>query len=62
MDREQVMNMDPNILVSLINMKLRDFYSSLEDLCYDIGIEKKDLEEKLRSSNYEYDELLNQFK
>lgn len=62
MDREQVINMDPNILVSMINMKLRDFYSNLEDLCYDIGIERAELEEKLNKIDYTYDEKINQFK
>ena len=27
---------DPNILLSVINMKLRDFYSSLDKLCDDL--------------------------
>lgn len=62
MDKEQVMKMDPNILVSMINMKLRDFYSNLEDLCYDIGIERSELEEKLSKANYKYEEIINQFK
>ena len=62
MDKEQVMNMDPNILVSMINMKLRDFYSNLEDLCYDIGIERAELEEKLSKANYKYEEIINQSK
>lgn len=62
MDREQIMKMDPNILVSVINMKLRDFYSSLEVLCDDIGMEKNELEEKLNKSGYKYDESINQFK
>ena len=32
--------MDPNILLSLVNTKLRDSYSSLELLCDDMDIEK----------------------
>ena len=32
MDRESIMAMDPNILLSVINMKLRDTFSSLEGL------------------------------
>ncbi|MBM6838955.1 DUF4250 family protein, partial [Clostridium saudiense] len=27
MDRETILNMDPHILVSILNLKLRDFYS-----------------------------------
>ena len=30
MDREALLKMDPNILVSMINMKLRDFYSNID--------------------------------
>ena len=28
MDKETLIKMDPNILVSMVNMKLRDYYSS----------------------------------
>ena len=41
MDRESIMAMDPNILLSVINMKLRDTFSSLEELCEDIDISEK---------------------
>lgn len=59
---ENILNMDPNILVSIINMKLRDFYSSLEDLCDDLNILEDELKNKLKSANYEYIEEQNQFK
>ena len=32
------LSMDINIAYSMINMKLRDFYSSLDDLCEDMDI------------------------
>ena len=32
------LTMDINIAYSMINMKLRDFYSSLDDLCDDMDI------------------------
>ena len=41
MDRESIMAMDPNILLSVINMKLRDTFSSLEGLCEDMDVQKK---------------------
>ena len=41
MDKETLIKMDPNILVSMVNMKLRDYYSSLDQYCEDIGIEKR---------------------
>ena len=37
---------DPYMLVSYVNTQLRDFYSSLDDLCKDLELEKKELEEK----------------
>ena len=54
--------MDPNILLSLVNTKLRDSYSSLELLCDDIDIEKHKIIEKLKTIGYDYDESQNQFK
>ena len=46
---------DPNILLSYINTKLRDFYSSLDSLCDDLDLDKKEVEEKLASIGYYYD-------
>ena len=54
--------MDPNILLSLVNTKLRDSYSSLELLCDDIDIEKHKIIERLKTIGYDYDESQNQFK
>ena len=54
--------MDPNILLSLVNTKLRDSYSSLELLCDDMDIEKHKIIEKLKTIGYAYDESQNQFK
>lgn len=62
MDRESVKSMDPNILVSIINMKLRDFYSSLEDLCGDLNIGEEELKNKLKAADYKYNKEQNQFK
>ena len=62
MDKDSLLKMDANILLSIINMKLRDFYSSLESLCNDIDIEEEKLKEKLASIGYEYSKEQNQFK
>lgn len=62
MDRESILKMDTNILVSLINMKLRDFYSSLDLLCDDLGIVEEELKYKMMTGDYEYIEEENQFK
>lgn len=53
---------DPVMLLGTINLKLRDFYSSLDSLCKDLDVDKKEIVEKLASIDYHYDEKLNQFK
>ena len=52
---------DPVILLSSINMKLRDFYSSLDALCEDLEENKEEIMEKLSAIDYHYDEERNQF-
>ncbi|MBR1763424.1 MAG: DUF4250 domain-containing protein [Eubacterium sp.] len=53
---------DPFILLSLINMKLRDNYSSLDALCEDMGESRKEIEETLKNAGFEYDEKTNSFR
>lgn len=53
---------DPIMLYSAVNMKLRDQYSSLDDLCASESIDKTDLVEKLKSVGFEYNSELNQFR
>lgn len=62
MTTEEIKEMDVNILVSIINLKLRDFYSNIDLLCEDMDINKKVLIETLGKGNYEYNNSLNQFK
>ena len=52
---------DPVILLSFINLKLRDYYPSLENLCEELEVEKEDLITKLSAIDYHYDENINQF-
>lgn len=52
---------DPVMLMSMINMKLRDFYSSLDDLCDDLDINKEELCDKLKSAGFEYNREQNKF-
>lgn len=51
----------PMILLSFINTKLRDDYQSLDALCDDFRVDRDEIEEKLSSIDYEYDEGLNKF-
>ncbi|HEX9026026.1 MAG TPA: DUF4250 domain-containing protein [Clostridium sp.] len=53
---------DPNILLSLVNMKLRDQYASLDILCYDLDMTKENIVNTLKNIGYSYNETENQFK
>ncbi len=58
------MNKLPNnayILLSIINMKLRDFYSSIDDLCDDLDENKEEIDNILNSIGYFYSKENNQF-
>ncbi|MBQ7947368.1 MAG: DUF4250 domain-containing protein [Bacteroidaceae bacterium] len=52
---------DPMMLYSALNMKLRDYYNSLDELCDDLGIDRKEVEDKLRQVGFEYDAKMNKF-
>lgn len=52
---------DPVMLLGFINLKLRDFYGSLDTLCDDMDIERAEIEGKLASIDYHYDKEKNQF-
>lgn len=50
------------MLLSFINMKLRDEFDSFEELCDVLDIDSAEIVEKLRAIGYEYNKELNQFK
>lgn len=52
---------DPIMLMSWTNMKLRDHYSSLDQLCDDLEIDRKELEKALESAGFTYNEAQNKF-
>lgn len=52
---------DPVMLLSFVNLKLRDYYSSLEAMCEDMDINSSEVEEKLASIDYHYNKEKNQF-
>ena len=52
---------DPVMLLSVINMRLRDYNETLDELCEHFGVEKEALEAKLKEIDYEYDEDLRRF-
>ena len=53
---------DPMMLLSFINMKLRDDYDSLDELCRSLDIDKEKIKAKLGSIGYTYNREINQFK
>lgn len=53
---------DNFMLLSVINMKLRDTYASLDSLCDDMNIDKSDIISRLNQIGFIYNEKLNSFK
>ena len=52
---------NPNVLLSIVNTKLRDFYSSLDELCDDLDYDKERVIEILNSIDYYYNSDENRF-
>ena len=52
---------DPNIILSIINLKLRDYYKNLNELIDDLE-DGYDMVEILKENDYQYIEAINQFR
>ena len=52
---------DPAMLLSFVNLKLRDMYKSLDEMCDDMELDKDAIVAKLAEIDYEYDEATNRF-
>ena len=52
---------DPVMLLSVVNTKLRDYYSTLDVLCEDMQVDKQELIGKLEMIDDTYDAGSNQF-
>ncbi len=52
---------DPAMRLSFVNLKLRDFYKNLEELCEDLDVDEKELTDSLAAIDYHYDKEKNQF-
>lgn len=52
---------DPVMLMSFVNTKLRDEFSTLDELCATLGIERAVLEDTLRQAGFEYSTEHNKF-
>ncbi|MCR4755664.1 MAG: DUF4250 domain-containing protein [Lachnospiraceae bacterium] len=53
---------DPMMLLSYINMKLRDEYDSLDALCDNLDVSRDEIISKLNAVGYRYNKDNNQFK
>lgn len=49
------------MLMSYVNMKLRDEYSSFDDFCAAEGVERAEVEVKLWGAGFEYNAAANKF-
>ena len=58
---EMVLPKDPYMLLSVVNMKLRDSYKSLDELCEDMDVSAADLAAQLEKIGYAYSRELNSF-
>ena len=52
---------DPVMLYSFLNLKLRDYYDSLEKLCEDLDVGKEEILQKMEEAGYVYDRAANRF-
>lgn len=52
---------DPAMLMSWTNLKLRDFFGSLDELCEDLEIDRNEIEKILNDAGFEYNQELNRF-
>ena len=52
---------DPVMLLSAVNMRLRDRYQTLDALCEDEDVSREALEAKLAEIGYTYDAAANRF-
>lgn len=52
---------DPAMLLSFINLKLRDYYGSLDALCEDLDLDGAEITERLAAIDYHYNKEKNRF-
>lgn len=52
---------DPFMLMSFLNMKLRDEYASLDELCSSLGIDKDETLQAMAAAGFEYSSENNKF-
>ena len=53
---------DPVMLMSFVNMKLRDEYRTLEDFCTSFGIDETKLKSQMEAAGFEWMPGIRQFR
>lgn len=61
MEIKNMKSMDPSLLLSIVNMKLRDEFESLDDLLRYYNLEESDLTDIIKKIGYHYCKETNQF-
>lgn len=61
MSLSNIERMDVNLLYSIVNMKLRNDYNDLEDLCLSMDIDRGQLLSRLESAGFCYSSSLARF-
>lgn len=49
------------MLMSMVNMRLRDQYSSLDEFCASTGVNREELSQRLMAVGFEYNPETNKF-
>ena len=52
---------DPAMLLSFMNLKLRDFGKDLSEICEELDVSREEIEAKLACIDYHYSAERNQF-
>ncbi|MDE5793219.1 MAG: DUF4250 domain-containing protein [Muribaculaceae bacterium] len=58
----EMMPKDPVMLMSFVNMKLRDEYRTLEDFCTSFGIDETKLKSQMEAAGFEWMPGIRQFR
>lgn len=61
-ENKKMIPQDPIMLLSFVNLKLRDHYPDPDTMCEDLDISRTELEEKLKSAGYIYDREQNRYR
>ncbi len=52
---------DPAMLLGFLNMKLRDYYADLDELCDDMHLDKEELLSRMNEAGWDYSEKNKKF-